>query len=250
MTQCVAIIPARFASTRLPGKPLLQETGKYLIQHVYEQVAAARKVDRILVATDDERIRDGVARFGGEAVMTSVDHASGTDRIAEVAAGLDAELILNVQGDEPDMDPALLDRLAEHLAAYPGDDMATAAVPIVDDGSFTSPHVVKVVLDGQGRALYFSRAPIPHQAGHVRGVEPLKHIGVYGFQRKALLAFTKLTPAPLEKQEKLEQLRALHHGMTIRVLITDKDHHGIDTPEEYRAFVENTNIGKTGKGKP
>jgi 3-deoxy-manno-octulosonate cytidylyltransferase (CMP-KDO synthetase) len=244
MTRCVAIIPARYASTRLPGKPLLRDTGKYLIQHVYEQVAAARKVDRVLVATDDERIRDAVASFGGEAVMTDPAHPSGTDRIAEAAAGLDADLILNVQGDEPDMDPALLDRLAEHLAAHPGDHMATAAVPITDPAAFASPHVVKVVTDGEGRALYFSRAPVPHPAAAEAGeVRPLKHIGVYGFQQAALPAFTRLAPAPLEQREKLEQLRALHHGMTIRVLITDRDHLGIDTPEEYRAFVEKLKKG-------
>lgn len=235
MTRCAALIPARYASTRLPGKPLLKETGKYLVQHVYEQLLLAKNIDRILVATDDERILKAVRSFGGQGVMTRKDHASGTDRIAEACESLDEEIILNVQGDEPDMDPGLLDKLVDHMAGNRATHMATAATPIKDLASFESPHVVKTVLDKDNNALYFSRSPIPN-----KGTEELrlKHIGVYAFQREVLKDLTRLPPAPLEKIEKLEQLRALHHGMTIHVLITEKDHLGIDTQEEYNAFVK------------
>lgn len=238
MIRCAALIPARFGSTRLPGKPLLKETGKYLVEHVYERVSAARRIDRVIVATDDERILDAVKGFGGNAVLTSSEHPSGTDRVAEAAAALSHEIILNVQGDEPDIDPNLLDELFEHLGAGEDVDMATAAVEIKDAASLASPHVVKVVLGEDGRALYFSRAPIPHGGEPGGETAPLKHIGVYAYRRRSLLRLAKLPSVPLERSEKLEQLRALFHGMSIQVLLTDSDHHGIDTPEEYAAFVD------------
>lgn len=241
MTRCAAIIPARYASTRLPAKPLLKETGKYLIQHVYEQVSRAERLDRVLVATDDKRIADAVRGFGGEAVMTSSEHPSGTDRVAEAAEGLDAETIINVQGDEPDIDPGLLDGLAELMAAE-GVETATAATPIRDEASLASPHVVKVVVNAEGRALYFSRSPIPHGSGP--GCEPLKHIGVYAYRRDALLKLASLAPVPLERAEKLEQLRALHHGMAMHVILVEEDHLGIDTREEYEAFVKRYEKGR------
>jgi 3-deoxy-manno-octulosonate cytidylyltransferase (CMP-KDO synthetase) len=238
MARCVALIPARFGSTRLPGKPLLKETGKFLIQHVYERVAGASCASRVIVATDDDRIAVAVQRFGGEAVLTSRDHPSGTDRVAEAAAALDAEILLNIQGDEPDIEPDLLDEMAAYLAEGGRAELVTAAVPIACEASFASPHVVKVVTDADRHALYFSRAPIPNGADPLGDAKPLKHIGVYAYRRRALLALTREAPAPLERLERLEQLRALHLGMAIKVIVTDKDHLGIDTREEYDAFVK------------
>ncbi|MFH1999612.1 MAG: 3-deoxy-manno-octulosonate cytidylyltransferase [Planctomycetota bacterium] len=238
MTGCAAIIPARYASTRLPGKALLKDTGKYLIQHVYERVVQARTLDRVMVATDDVRIIFAVREFGGEAVMTSPNLPSGSDRVAEVAEYLDARIIVNVQGDEPDISPDLIDSMVKRFDQ--GDDVriVTAAVPIENPADYRSPHVVKVVVSEEGRALYFSRAPIPHNAVPGEEPQPLKHIGVYAFQRETLLQLTRLPPAALERLEKLEQLRALSCGMTIHVLLADRDHLGIDTPEEYESFVK------------
>ncbi|MBY0456751.1 MAG: 3-deoxy-manno-octulosonate cytidylyltransferase, partial [Gemmataceae bacterium] len=215
------VIPARFGSSRLPGKPLLRDTGKYLIQHVYEQAARAACAEQVIVATDDARICDAVRGFGGQARMTRADHASGTDRVAEVAAGLTADVVLNVQGDEPQLDPRAVDLLAG-LMRDPGCDMATLAVPIRDPDAYRSPHVVKVVCDDRGRALYFSRAPIPC----VRDGDPdfslaparfRQHLGVYAYRREFLLRLAALPPHPLEEAEKLEQLRVLGAGGTIRV---------------------------------
>jgi 3-deoxy-manno-octulosonate cytidylyltransferase (CMP-KDO synthetase) len=234
------VIPARYGSTRLPGKPLLRDTGKYLIQHVYEQAVRAA-ADAVIVATDDDRIRAAVEGFGGRAVMTRADHPSGTDRIAEVARGLDAEVIVNLQGDEPQFDPAGLDRLAG-LMADGRTDMATLAVPIRDREAYRNPNVVKVVCDDRGRALYFSRSPIPYFrdgepefGGGVSGV--LQHLGVYAYRRDFLLALAATPPHPLEGAEKLEQLRALGTGGTIRVGVVARAHRGIDTPADYAAFV-------------
>lgn len=237
MTRRVAaIIPARYGSTRLPGKPLLRETGRYLVQHVVERVQEARRIDQVVVATDDERIVAAVESFGGEAVMTSGGHASGTDRVAEVARSIDAVAILNVQGDEPEIDPADLDRLAEAVLE-PEAEIVTLAAPIADAATFADPNAVKVVIGEGGRALYFSRAPIPWRDGadlsHAH-----KHVGVYAYAREALLRFAGLPPAPAERLERLEQLRALCHGMKIRVLACEREPVGVDTEEDYRRFVE------------
>lgn len=237
----VVVIPARYGSTRLPGKPLLRDTGKYLVQHVYERAAQARSAAAVLVATDDERIRDAVRSFGGQVVMTRPDHPSGTDRVAEVAASLNAPVVLNVQGDEPNIEPEALDLLAE-LMADPSADMATLAAPIATPDAYLSPHVVKVVCDDHGRALYFSRSPIPA----VRDGKPdftaqparfLQHLGVYAYRRDYLLRLAATPPHPLELAEKLEQLRALGTGGTIRVGLVGRAHHGIDTPADYAEFV-------------
>ena len=235
------LIPARYASSRLPGKPLLRETGKYLIQHVYERACAARCDADVIVATDDQRIRTAVESFGGRVAMTRADHPSGTDRVAEVAATLTADVIINLQGDEPMLDPASLDLLAELLARDPGSDMATLAVPIADRETYLSPNVVKVVCDDRGRALYFSRSPIPM----VRDGEPdftvaggfLQHLGVYAYRREFLLRIAKTPPHPLEMTEKLEQLRVLGTGGMIQVGRVARAHRGVDTPEDYEAFV-------------
>jgi len=235
------VIPARYASTRLPAKALLRETGKYLVQHVYEQAAQVRGVDTVLVATDDSRIAAAVESFGGRAVMTRKDHPSGTDRVAEAAASLDADTIINVQGDEPLIDPRSLELLAKLLREDPRAEMATLAMPITLEETYLNPNCVKVVCDDTGRALYFSRSPIPH----VRDGRPdfrrpsafLHHLGLYAYRRDALLALSSQPPHPLEQLEKLEQLRALGHGWTIRVGVVSHAGRGVDTPADYEQFV-------------
>ncbi len=235
------VIPARWASSRLPGKPLLRETGKYLIEHVYEQAVQARCASEVIVATDDARIAEAVRQFGGQAHMTRTDHASGTDRVAEVATRLTADIIINVQGDEPQIAPCAIDQLAE-LMNNPAADMATLAVPITDPETYLNPNVVKVVCDDRGRALYFSRSPIPM----VRDGSPdftaqparfLQHLGIYAYRRAYLLHLAATAPHPLEQLEKLEQLRVLGTGGTIRVGQVAQAHRGVDTPADYAAFV-------------
>src|SRR5437870_6149735 len=224
----VAIIPARFGSTRLPGKPLSDIHGKTMIERVWERARAASLPERVLVATDDERIAAAVRRFGGEAVMTSSAHATGTDRLAEAAGALDADIVVNVQGDEPMLDPAGIDAAVRPLVEDPQLPVGTLSLPLVDVDEMLSPSVVKVVTDAAGDALYFSRSPIPHvrtgggareaaAAALARGLAR-KHVGLYAFRRAALLRFAALPRSPLEEAEGLEQLRALHHGMRIRVV--------------------------------
>jgi len=241
----VAIIPARFASTRLPGKPLSDIHGKPMIQHVYERASRARCLDLVLVATDDERIASAVHAFGGEVVMTSPRHASGTDRLAEAVGGTDATIVVNVQGDEPLVDPSSIDAAVAALRDEPDAPMATLSRPLTDVGEMMSPAVVKVVVDARGDALYFSRSPIPYlrtadggpieaaRAAVARGIAR-KHVGLYVYRREALLRFASLPPSPLEQAEGLEQLRALHHGMRIRVapLPATADAVAVDTPED------------------
>jgi 3-deoxy-manno-octulosonate cytidylyltransferase (CMP-KDO synthetase) len=234
------IIPARYASSRLPAKPLLRETGKYLIQHVYER-ACESNADTVIVATDDARIFQAVQSFGGNVVMTRDDHPSGTDRVAEVAAKLDADIIVNVQGDEPMIEPATLDRLAALLEHDRKAQMATLATPITTLQLWRDPNCVKVVCDKGGGALYFSRSPIPF----VRDGEPdfstkrfLQHLGLYAYRRQFLLELAKLPPEPLEEMEKLEQLRVLALGYRIQVGVVASGHRGVDTPADYQRFVE------------
>ena len=241
----VAIIPARFASTRLPGKPLSDIHGKPMIQHVHEQVARARGIERVLVATDDRRIAEAVRRFGGEAVLTSHEHATGTDRLAEAARGLDADVVVNVQGDEPLIDPlwieAALTPMVDDLALP----IATLSLPIRNVEEMLSPSVVKVVTNREGDALYFSRSPIPFvrqgaasdlraaaSAAVARGLAR-KHVGLYAYRRDALLRFAALPPAAIEEAEGLEQLRALSNGMRIRVVpVEGESGPAVDTPED------------------
>jgi 3-deoxy-manno-octulosonate cytidylyltransferase (CMP-KDO synthetase) len=201
-----------------------------MIEHVYTRVARARGLDRVVVLTDDERIARAVEGFGGECEMTPADCASGTDRIAWATRRWDASAVINIQGDEPLIDPEEISRIAEHLAAHPEDPVVTLATPAVPE-EMGNPNVVKVVLARDGAALYFSRAPIPYprQAG---GFAPLKHLGIYGYQRDALLRLAALSPSPLERSESLEQLRALENGMAIRVLIVDRASIGVDTAED------------------
>jgi 3-deoxy-manno-octulosonate cytidylyltransferase (CMP-KDO synthetase) len=241
----VAIIPARFASTRLPGKPLSEIHGKTMIERVYERACAAREVSRVVVATDDERIASAVRAFGGEAAMTSPRHASGTDRVAEAARALEAEVVVNVQGDEPMLDPAALDASVRALLGDPAVPVATPSLPLRLADEMLSPSVVKVVVDTRGDALYFSRSPIPYvrvgassdsrasaEAAVAAGLAR-KHVGLYAYRREALLRFASLPPSPLEQAEGLEQLRALHHGMRIRVVPVDGEGGvAVDTPED------------------
>jgi 3-deoxy-manno-octulosonate cytidylyltransferase (CMP-KDO synthetase) len=237
----VAMIPARFASTRLPGKPLSKIHGKPMIQHVHERVSRAQSVGRVLVATDDERIAAVVRGFDGEAVMTSTSHATGTDRVAEAASAIQAEIIVNVQGDEPMLDPAAIDASVEPLLQDASLPITTLSLPLRDRDEWLAPSVVKVVVDAEGNALYFSRSPIPHVrssgGGGAKSDRPQdlarKHVGLYAFRRSALLRFAALSPAPLERAEGLEQLRALHHGLRIRVVpIVGPDNVAVDTPED------------------
>jgi 3-deoxy-manno-octulosonate cytidylyltransferase (CMP-KDO synthetase) len=207
-----------------------------MIEHVYSRVATARGLDRVVVLTDDERIAEAVQRFGGEWEMTPGDCASGTDRIAWAARHWDASAmtaVINIQGDEPLIDPEGISRIAEHLAANPGDPVVTLATA-AEPGEMENPNAVKVVLARDGSALYFSRSPIPYprvspQGG---GAAPLKHLGIYGYQREALLRLAGLPPTPLERSESLEQLRALENGIPIRVLVVDRGSPGVDTAED------------------
>lgn len=223
-------IPARFGATRLPGKPLLLINGRPMIEHVYTRVARARGLSRVVVLTDDERIARAVEAFGGEWEMTPADCASGTDRIAWAARSWNVSAVINIQGDEPLIDPEAVSRIAAHLAAHPDDPMVTLATPAAPE-EMGNPNAVKVVLARDGAALYFSRAPIPHPR-HEGGAAPLKHLGIYGYQKDALLRLAGLPPAPLERSESLEQLRALENGMRIRVLVVEKGSVGVDTAED------------------
>jgi len=235
----ICIIPARYGSRRFPGKPLASDTGRPLIQHVCEAAAAARRVDTVLVATDEERIRQAVEGFGGRCVMTRSEHPCGTSRVAEAADAFpEADVVINVQGDEPDLDPALLDRLVETMEADASIEAATLAGPLAEE-EWDDPGAVKVVLDARGDALYFSRAPVPHaRDGEASRRAPrLKHFGIYAYRAAALREFAAMPPSPLERTERLEQLRWLEHGRRMRVLLTDARPGGIDTPEDYAAFV-------------
>lgn len=242
--KAIAIIPARYASTRLPGKPLLNRTGKYLIQHVVEQVRQARRLAGVYVATDDDRIAQAVQSFGGQAIMTRSDHSTGTDRLAEAAGKLgldDQDIVVNVQGDEPRIPPAYIDRLVELLADSPVP-MATLAAPLPAE-QVVRPDRVKVVLDRQGRALYFSRASIPFDRDRA-GASYLLHMGIYAYRKQFLLAFAAMPPTPAEQAEKLEQLRVLENGHDILVGVVEAPTPGIDTPEDYEAFVAGFSAGR------
>lgn len=231
----IAVIPARFGSQRLPGKPLARIGEKPLVQHVYERVAAVRGLARVCVATDDERIEQAVRAFGGEVVRTRTDHRCGTDRVAEVAAADPAEIVVNVQGDMPFLSPRAVEELVARMAADPSVPMATVATPLDDRAAYESPHVVKVVMDRSGRALYFSRSPVPYWRDCPSDGTAFarKHVGLYAFRRDFLLRFTSLEPTPLERAESLEQLRALEHGFPIAVVEVDLDIAiEVDTPED------------------
>ncbi len=236
---CVIVIPARYGSTRLPGKPLLKETGKYLIQHVHERAAAVRGAAAVIVATDDDRIARAVRGFGGTAVMTSAGCLTGTDRVAEAVRGRTEPYVINIQGDEPEIPAAVIEAVLAALVANPDVPMATAVAPLVDSADLARPQVVKVVTDARGRALYFSRAAIPHvrEAADAAGAGYLRHIGIYGFRREFLGTFVRLPEGRLERLERLEQLRVLEAGYPIQAAKVEYAGVNIDTPEDYARFV-------------
>ena len=241
--EALGVIPARYASTRFPGKPLAPIAGKPMVQHVWERARQARALADLVVATEDERIVRVVEGFGGKAVMTSSQHVTGTDRLAEVARRHGAPIVVNIQGDEPLLEPEDVDTLVRGLAADPGTPMATLAEPLDDERAAADPNVVKVVCDAQGRALYFSRAPIPYPRATARGSGARgadaprwqRHVGVYAYRRDFLMTFAAWDPTPLETVEALEQLRALERGHAIRVFPARGRYRSVDTPEDLRA---------------
>lgn len=244
----LAVIPARYRSTRLPGKPLVDIAGRAMIEHVYRRTVLAKTVDRVIVATDDGRVRDRVVAFGGDCVMTSPHHASGTDRVAEVAGGLDAELVVNVQGDEPLIEPRAIDQAVVACKENGCQAIVSLRQIVRSAAEAWDPNVVKVVTDPDGRALYFSRWPIPFIARPNMSMEmvrrllegaglPLngifhKHIGLYVYPRALLLQLSRAEPSPLERLEQLEQLRALERGIPIRLVETEYEAISVDTPAD------------------
>ncbi len=234
----VGVIPARYGSTRFPGKPLAPIAGKSMIQRVVERTAAARTVDEVIVATDDRRIAEAVAAFGGRAVMTATDHQTGTDRIAEAIADIDAEIVVNVQGDEPVLPSAVVDELVESMHST-GAEMGTAAVPFGLTGREPGdPNAVKVVVDSHDFALYFSRSPIPFCREGGVAVEPLLHWGLYAYRRAFLEQFVQWPRGALETCEMLEQLRAVEQGIRILVVRTSEVSYGVDVPEDVARVEE------------
>jgi 3-deoxy-manno-octulosonate cytidylyltransferase (CMP-KDO synthetase) len=230
----LGVIPARFASSRFPGKVLAPIFSKTMLQHVYERASMARYLSSILIATDDERVYEVARSFGARVRMTRTDHLSGTDRVAEAASAEDAEIVVNIQGDEPLIDPAAIDAAILPLAHESSIVMGTLKKPIDDQREITNPNVVKVVTDRAGDAIYFSRCPIPfHRDGEAGEQAPyFKHVGLYVYRRDFLLAYSALPVGPLEQAEKLEQLRALENGYRIRVVETEYESLGVDTPED------------------
>ena len=227
----LCVIPARYFSTRLPGKPLADIAGKPMIQRVYERAILAKRPGQVIVATDHDLVYDAIVNFGGQAMLTSPEHPTGTDRLAEVAGRFpEVDLIINVQGDEPLIPPEVIDQLAEAFDGHPELQMATLMTKM-DESEYNNPSVVKVVTDLQGYALYFSRALVPYPRNNT-GIPMYKHIGIYAYRRDFLLKYANLSPTPLEKTESLEQLRALEHGYRIKVLKTDFQSIGVDTMED------------------
>lgn len=243
-----AIIPARYASTRFEGKALADIKGKPMVRHVYERTARARLVSEVIIATDDERIAAAVRSFGGKVVMTSRDHETGTDRLAEVAAGLDSEIVVNVQGDEPLIEAAMIDEAIQPLVDEPAIVMGTLKSRIRNLHDFLSPNVVKVVTDRSGFALYFSRSPLPNfrdkwndlkdEAFNSGKLLCHKHVGLYVYRRDFLLQYARMAPTPLELSEKLEQLRVLENGYRIRVVETAHESIGVDTPGDLEKVLD------------
>jgi 3-deoxy-manno-octulosonate cytidylyltransferase (CMP-KDO synthetase) len=237
----VVVIPARYSSTRFPGKVLARETGKFLIQHTWEQASAAKLPSKVIIAADDQKIADAALSFGAECVMTSKDHQSGTDRIAETVKEMDVDIIINIQADEPEIDPENIDFLGRLLTEHPNALMATLAADFSEAQQIADPNIVKVITDNSGRAIYFSRSPIPYDRNE-KGVglvdNYLRHIGTYAYRKDFLMEITKLPQTKLEKIEKLEQLRAIENGFSILVGKVKHTADGIDTPEQYAEFVK------------
>ena len=257
MAEAIAFIPARYASTRFPGKVLADRTGCPMIQHVVEQVRQARTIDRIVVATDDPRIAAAVARFKCESVLTHDDHPNGTSRIAEAIRHLERDgtsglppIIVNVQGDEPEIEPPVIDLLVDGIRSDLEASMATLASEFAPHEDPADPDIVKVVVNQHNRAMYFSRSLIPFCREPAPRIAPLKHAGIYAYRRQFLAKYIALPPTPLEQSEGLEQLRAIEHGHAIAVIKTQIRHHGIDTPQQYEAFVQRLATTETRISKP
>ncbi|MHC4325985.1 MAG: 3-deoxy-manno-octulosonate cytidylyltransferase [Planctomycetota bacterium] len=237
----VAVIPARLRSTRFADKVLAKDTGKYLIQHTYERACLAKLPEKVIIAADDEKVMAAAKTFGAECVLTSPDHQSGTDRIAEAVADMDVEIIVNLQGDEPEIDPGNIDYLAKMLMDNPDCPMATLAAEFQTAEQVSDPNIVKAIIGCSNKAIYFSRWPIPYdrEKSGVGGVgQYLRHIGIYAYRKEFLLEITTLPQTPLEKIEKLEQLRAIENGFSILVGKVKHTCDGIDTPEQYAEFVK------------
>jgi 3-deoxy-manno-octulosonate cytidylyltransferase (CMP-KDO synthetase) len=238
MSKAVGIIPARWGATRFPGKPLHSIAGKPLLKHVWERCRRAKSLDLVVVATDDMRIASAAFDWGAEVALTSPKHGSGTNRVAEVVRKTKQfAYVVNIQGDEPLIDPRLIDKLVEKLRSDPKVGVVTAAHPFKNPADASSPHQVKVVLDLHSNALYFSRATIPAPQNDGRTLF-LRHQGIYGFRRETLLQFVRWKPSPLERAESLEQLRALENGVKVHVLVTATGSPGIDTPEDAIALEQ------------
>lgn len=234
-------IPARYSSVRFPGKVLAKDTGKFLIQHTWEQACRASLPERVIIAADDQRIADAAKTFGAECILTSADHKSGTDRIAEAVADIDVDIVINLQADEPEFEPADIDYLAMLLTDNPDCPMATLAADFKDSGQIANPNIVKVITDCNNRAIYFSRSVIPYdreKGGVGESGRYLRHLGIYAYRKDFLLKITNLPQSPLEKCEKLEQLRAIENGFAIIVGKVKHTCDGIDTPEQYTEFVK------------
>jgi len=245
MSKAVGIIPARWRSTRFPGKPLYLIGGKPILRHVWERCRRAKNLDAVIIATDDMRIARTAFDWGADVSLTSPKHQSGTDRVAEVARKAPKfEFIINIQGDEPLTEPSLLDRFVETLRSNRKIDIVTAAHPFENAAEAALPHQVKVIVDRDGNALYFSRYPIPFPRNHSVPIKYLRHQGIYGFRRKALLDFVRLKPTPLERAESLEQLRALENGVKVHVLLTKHGSPGVDTPADAKALEQNLTRAK------
>ncbi len=236
----MVVIPARYGSSRMAGKVLAKETGKYLVQHTYERALGAERVSEVVIAADDERVAAACRAFGAPCVMTCPTHPSGTDRIAEAAANRPCDIVVNLQADEPEIAPAYIDRVAELLVQNPDAQMATLLAPFQTLEEVANPNIVKCITDKNGRALYFSRSPVPYdrENGGVGEVSLYRrHLGIYAYRKEFLLVYATLPPSRLEQCEKLEQLRALDNGFTILTDTVERAWDGIDTPEQYAAFV-------------
>jgi 3-deoxy-manno-octulosonate cytidylyltransferase (CMP-KDO synthetase) len=239
----IGVIPARYHSTRLPGKPLADINGKPMIQHVYENTAHSSMLDEVIVATDDKRVIEAVENFGGKAQMTSKDHSTGTDRVAEVAAKLDVRIVVNIQGDEPFINPGMIDEIVTPLLKDEDIPMSTLKHEITEEEDLNNPNVVKVVTDSADFALYFSRSLIPYPR-YKENHHAYEHIGIYAYRKDFLLRFSGLCPTGLEETEALEQLRALENGYRIKVILTKQDYIplSVDTPgdlEKARGYAGN-----------
>lgn len=235
--KAIGVIPARWGSTRFEGKPLAEIAGKPMIQHVWEAVKRSGQLDEVLIACDDDRILKAVESFGGRAVMTANDHSSGTDRIAEAVEKLAVDIVVNIQGDEPLIQPSVIDAVVKLLADDPDAVMATVIKTIMDERDYQNPNVVKVVTNVSGDALYFSRSPIPYNRDG-GPVQAFKHLGIYAYRKPFLLGYKNLPASALEKAEKLEQLRALESGYKIKTVLTDMETIGVDTPEDLEKVKE------------